>query len=205
MNPSVSKYLLDQDFYTLHEREINSYSVVCLLFIENEAILIKRSQTVPTHKNQLGLIGGHVKNGETFKECLVREIKEELGELKNSIEILGTLNVVETTDSVKILPFVGRIRIKRELFLSLVKGNGEWVNIFLVPIVDLYNIKNWYYGNLHFFDSKPIFFFPLKVYKYTKLFEEEERTLTLWGATSLIVLDFAKKVPFEFFMEKNND
>lgn len=69
----MKEIIYNYDFLT--DEDINKYIKRAKLLIENSKneILV-----VCSHKNYF-LIGGHVEDGETFDECIVREIKEEAG------------------------------------------------------------------------------------------------------------------------------
>ena len=65
-------------------------SVLILLFEENNSfnfILTLRSEKVETHKGQISLPGGVQEKNESLKETAVRETKEEIGALPETIEI----------------------------------------------------------------------------------------------------------------------
>lgn len=69
----MKEVLYNYDY--LNENDINRYVKRAKLLVENSnnEILIAHS-----NKNYF-LIGGHVEDGESFDECIVREIKEEAG------------------------------------------------------------------------------------------------------------------------------
>ena len=55
------------------------YSVVVLAFIENSKGEFLFQMTSKRKKNVWATTGGHVKSGQTSKEAIIEEIKEELG------------------------------------------------------------------------------------------------------------------------------
>jgi len=50
----------------------------CILYNENNQILLARRVKEP-FKDSWTIVGGKVEEGETIEECVLREIKEELG------------------------------------------------------------------------------------------------------------------------------
>lgn len=60
-----------------------------LLNKKNQVLLGKRNNSFG--EGTFGLIGGKMKYGETIEECIIRELKEEIGVivLKDDIEIVG--------------------------------------------------------------------------------------------------------------------
>lgn len=63
------------------------YSVVVLAFIENNNGEFLFQMTSKRKKNVWATTGGHVKSGQTSKEAIIEEIKEELGIEINAEEI----------------------------------------------------------------------------------------------------------------------
>ncbi len=59
----------------LKEEDINNYIDRAKMIVEND----KEELLFASTNNNYYLIGGHVDPGETFDECIVREIKEESG------------------------------------------------------------------------------------------------------------------------------
>ena len=55
------------------------YSIVVLAFIENSKGEFLFQMTSKRKKNVWATTGGHVKSGQTSKEAIIEEIKEELG------------------------------------------------------------------------------------------------------------------------------
>src|SRR5690606_37446738 len=139
---------LDNTFSSLlkkKDEEPKWLGVVCFLIIENHIILIKRSDEMPTHQVQMVLIGGHNKDEDTLLEGALREFYEELS-LKTTPTFLGFLPRVQTTLKNNIIPVVCELSVKLSDFLKNIKSNGEWVELFAVPLKNFYDLKGWGYG-----------------------------------------------------------
>jgi len=59
-----------------------------LILNENDEIFLMKS---PKWKNKWIVPGGHIENGETMKECVKREVKEETGLDIDDVEFLTVL------------------------------------------------------------------------------------------------------------------
>lgn len=204
----LQNYLLplDSTFSSLIKEKSEtkrSIGVVCFLLINDNLVLIRRSDEMPTHRGQLGLIGGHKKSDESILEGALREFYEELS-LKTTPEFFGFLPPVQTTLKNSIIPVVCKLSLHISHFLEVAKSNGEWVELFIVPLKEFYEKENWGYGlghNSDQNDSKPIFFFPIKAYTYQSYLNKNDEYQTLWGATAQMVLDFVTRVPKKLFEE----
>lgn len=84
--------------------------VTCALLIKNGKILITRNGESSDHAFQWEFPGGKTKTLETDRECIVREIKEEL-ELKiNVIEALVPVEHDYGIKKIKLIPFICTIK-----------------------------------------------------------------------------------------------
>lgn len=61
---------------------------------DGRIVLQRRTKDVPYGAGMLGIFGGWVEEGETVRECLIREIKEE-----TSLDV-DTLNIISLADFV---------------------------------------------------------------------------------------------------------
>src|SRR5690606_27225811 len=201
MSHQVQDFLLplDSTFSSLLQEkseDLKWLGVVCFLIIENHVILIKRSDDMPTHRGQVGLIGGHKKTGESLLEGALREYFEELS-LQISPTFLGFLPSVQTTLRNSIVPIVCELSLSLLEFFKKIKSNGEWVELFAVPLKNFYDLNAWGYGRAFQNDSKPIFFFPIKAYTYQGHSGKNDKYHTLWGATAQMMVNFISMVPLE--------
>lgn len=202
---SLQSFLLplDSTFSSLLKKkneEPKWLGVVCFLIIDNHVILIKRSDEMPTHRGQMGFIGGHKKDDESLLEAALREFYEELS-LETPPTFLGFLPRVQTTLKNSIIPVVCELSLCLSDFLQKIKSNGEWVELFAVPLKKFYDLKGWGYGRYFQNDSKPIFFFPIKAYTYQSHSGNNDEYYTLWGASAQMMVDFISMVPLENIKE----
>jgi 8-oxo-dGTP pyrophosphatase MutT (NUDIX family) len=54
---------------------------IAIVYDTERRYLLQRRDNIPgiVHPGKLSLFGGHRESGETYKECVVRELQEELG------------------------------------------------------------------------------------------------------------------------------
>ncbi|WP_372651965.1 (deoxy)nucleoside triphosphate pyrophosphohydrolase [Draconibacterium sp.] len=109
--------------------------VTCAIIIDHGKILVAQNNESSDHPFQWEFPGGKVKSGETEKECVIREINEELN---LTVEVQGALTPVEhdyQIKAIRLIPFV----------CSLVSGNlklndhnaVKWVTIDELDELDL--------------------------------------------------------------------
>ena len=109
--------------------------VTCAIIIDQGKILVAQNNESSDHPFQWEFPGGKVKSGETEKECVIREIKEELN---LTVEVKEALTPVDHDYKIKVIrliPFV----------CSLVSGNlklndhnaVKWVSIDELDELDL--------------------------------------------------------------------
>ncbi|CAM3648232.1 NUDIX domain-containing protein [Erysipelothrix urinaevulpis] len=60
-------------------------AIAVAIFNENHEILLQKRKDL----NQWGLISGHIEIGETVKEAVIREVKEETGLIVNITRMIG--------------------------------------------------------------------------------------------------------------------
>nr|WP_319270462.1 (deoxy)nucleoside triphosphate pyrophosphohydrolase [uncultured Draconibacterium sp.] len=80
--------------------------VTCAIIINQGKILIAQNNENSDHPLQYEFPGGKIKSGESEKECIVREIKEELN---LNVEVVEALTPVQHDYNIKIIrliPFV---------------------------------------------------------------------------------------------------
>jgi 8-oxo-dGTP pyrophosphatase MutT (NUDIX family) len=167
---------------------------VNLLLVENEVVLIKRSDTMPTHKGQIGFMGGH-KDAEESEPIVtaVREFCEESGFDSGKIKCLGLIHPVWTSQRKVIIPVLTQFLGTKKEFLDGVKSNGEWDDLVLAPFKFLYNENHWVRGNIQSGGSFSFYFVPLLLSECTYLNKSIMEPYVLWGATAKMVLNFFQK------------
>ena len=110
---------------------------VIILMVEDHIVFIQRSETMPSHKGQIGFMGGHKHQGEINPIMTAkREFEEESSISSSFLEVLGLGEPVWATRSYQrlIIPVIAEYKGSIENFLGKVKSNGEWENMVLAPI-----------------------------------------------------------------------
>ena len=167
---------------------------VVFLLVENKLVLIKRSDLMPTHKGQIGLIGGHKNDDEVDPiETAKREFTEESNISADKITISGLILPVYTTKGKMIIPVLAHYVGSEEEFLRDVKSNGEWDDIVLAPMEFLENLYSWSWASMIGEKDYPIYFAPLLKSKCTYLRSDSDGSYLLWGATAKMVSNFFLK------------
>ena len=153
-------------------------SVLVLLFEEKNSfnfILTLRSTKVETHKGQISLPGGVQEKNESLKETALRETKEEIGALPETIEIIGELSSIYIPFSgYKVHPYVGWASVPP----NLIPSAHEVERIIIVPVNELIDEENQT-------QKKTILRGIPVTMPYFSLKGE-----IVWGATSMILSEF---------------
>ncbi|MDW8479325.1 MAG: CoA pyrophosphatase [Xanthomonadales bacterium] len=98
---------------------------------EAELLLIRRTDTLPTHPGQFALPGGSIEPGDAGPEAAaLREAAEELGCAPGDFEPLGLLSSLVTVSAYRILPVVAIANGP----LSLRPDPKEVAEVFRVPL-----------------------------------------------------------------------
>ena len=142
--------------------------------------LIKRPNYNGVHGGQISFPGGKLEDKETVKEAAIRETEEEVGVLKQDINILGELTQVYIPPSnFLISPFIGFLNEKP----NYKPDNREVEKVIDVPISQLLDeslvktkkIEMSKYGKNKLYIDAPYF---------------ELQQQVVWGATALILSEF---------------
>ena len=147
------------------ENTKNNYASVAVLFFDEvEILFIKRSENMPTHKGHIAFPGGKKeKNDLSIVDTAIREASEELLINRNQVEPIGQINPVDTIEfKYKVYPILCKLSEKPKSY-----NKNEVQNVFLVPIEDLRNPKNWRFRG---------------IYPDDWIFRIDKETL--WGATA---------------------
>ncbi len=80
--------------------------VTCALIIDQGKILVAQNNESSDHPLQWEFPGGKVKSGETEKECIVREIEEELNLAVEVVEALTPVEHDYKIKAIRLIPFV---------------------------------------------------------------------------------------------------
>ena len=136
-------------------------------------VLIRRTETVKTHKGQISFPGG-VRDSEdrTLLHTAIRESREEIGLRMKDIEVIGELDdEITTTSNYIVTPFVGMIPWP----YRFTKNKDEVAEILKVPVTVLLK-KGCLKANTETLNGKPID-------SYTYYYQGK----VIWGATARIL------------------
>lgn len=146
---------------------------------EVTVVLARRTERVPHHKGQICFPGGSRDPGDVdLLATALREAGEELGILREDVELLGAMDPVETVTGFAIRPYVARIPAESVFLLD----EFEMEQVFEAPLsvfgeFDRYRrAESMFRGrenSVYFFDFGPH---------------------TIWGATARILRQLAKLV-----------
>ena len=157
-------------------------AVLILLFPDNDTfnfILTLTSRKVETHKGQISLPGGVQEEDESLEQTALRETKEEIGGLTETIELLGKLSTIYVPFSgFNIYPYVGWTKEIPKLKIC----TEEVEKTISVPVTELINRNNQKVKNTMLRGA------PVKM-PYFSLKNE-----TVWGATSMILSEFKQLI-----------
>ena len=148
---------------------------------ETHVVLIKRPETMSTHKGEIAFPGGKLDPAldTDLRAAALREAQEEIGLDPSCVDIVARITGVSTAVSAfSITPFVGFIRRKPEF----VAHPAEVVRVLEVPLSELldpaiYREERWD-GFQH---NMPVYFYELA----------DE---TVWGATARILTDLLTRL-----------
>jgi 8-oxo-dGTP diphosphatase len=84
--------------------------VSCAIILDGERVLAtQRSEEMP-HPLKWEFPGGKLKPGETPENCIIREIREELGVEITVLQLLPSVKHAYSTNHIKLIPFICRIK-----------------------------------------------------------------------------------------------
>lgn len=164
-----------------HAAEKRASVVIPLCNVNGVASILfeRRSLKVRTHKQQVCFPGGMLDEGvdSTIIQTSLREMEEELGILREKIEVLGILrcnwNEVASMTGIAVTPVIGFIGELNDLVLT--PNSDEVEQYFTIPLYDLLDEQKWLTRNF----STPV---------YTG------GPHTIWGLTAYLLEKFLKDV-----------
>ena len=109
--------------------------VTCAIIIDHGKILIAQNNESSDHSFQWEFPGGKVKSGETEKECIAREIKEELNLTVEVVEALIAVEYDYKIKAIRLMPFVCSL-VSGEMKLNNHK-EVKWMTIDELGELDL--------------------------------------------------------------------
>ena len=144
---------------------------------EVTVVLARRTERVPHHKGQICFPGGSRDPGDAdLLQTALREAGEELGILRGDVEILGSMDPVQTVTGFCIQPFVSRLSSGAMFRLD----DFEMAEVFEAPLAIFGQLDRYRYAEsisggephrVYFFDHGPH---------------------TIWGATATILRRLAE-------------
>ena len=87
-------------------------SILVPLFVEAGelwTLLTRRTDNLPTHKNQIAFPGGAVESGEGTWEAAIRETHEEVGLEPKTVVPIGELDEIVSVSGFRVTPWVGAV------------------------------------------------------------------------------------------------
>ena len=194
----IEKFILPKNLSELSKITNENYPVdkwsgaVVLLVIEDSILFIKRSETMPSHKGQIGMIGGHKLAAESEPtDTAFREFEEETGIKSNMLEVMGLSHGVKTSRNKVIIPVVCKYRGTKLDFMQDAQSNGEWTDLITTRISELKSKSYWKQGLI---DKKyKVYFYSLNHFNSKCSSLNKEFNFVLWGATAKMILLFFKK------------
>lgn len=186
----MEKFLISSILSQHTPDSIEWKGAVLFLCNETEVVLIKRSESMPTHSGQLAFVGGHRRAEENNPwEVALREFEEETHLEKKYVEILGYLPIVMTARLQPIVPVVGFLKLEMNQFINQAKTNGEWEDLIVYPWDKLIQESNWEYAWRHGYSKSAVMFHPIRSGTYRPV-ENNVKPHLLWGATAQMIWSF---------------
>lgn len=195
MNYIINKITDIKDIPRLWISKYKKWSgAVAMVIVDDSIVLIKRSNSMPSHAGQLGFFGGHKKENEVSPlETSLREFQEESGLDSSMLEFISYIEPVYTSGRKIIVPVLFRCKLSQKDFGDNIISNGEWDNFVFIKIESLMNKKLWKKAKLISDIEHNMYFFPLIAANssfYKELSKEENPIL--WGASAKMILNLFK-------------
>lgn len=137
-----------------------------------ELVFTQRSQELPSHAGQISFPGGTVEAADPDPiYTALRESEEEIGLMRDKVEILGTLDWYQMPTGFTVLPVVAQLQEAQDF----VAEPGEVVEIFTVALRDLLDISQFKQDSLIRNNIKRTFYY-IDINGYY-----------IWGATAYML------------------
>ncbi|TLX77089.1 (deoxy)nucleoside triphosphate pyrophosphohydrolase [Labilibacter sediminis] len=109
-------------------------NVVCAIIIQNNKILAaKRSKNMP-HPGFWEFPGGKIEDGENEKDCLIREIKEELNCIISNIKPIKSFTYSYPDKNIILKPFI--CQLKNQIPIATEHEQIKWLALNELNTVD---------------------------------------------------------------------
>lgn len=164
-----------------------------MVFVEDHLVFIKRSDSMPSHKGQVGFMGGHKEHGELDPiKTALRELEEESSFQHHEVDVKGMIEPVFTSNSKLLIPVVSQFKSSMRHFLDGVKANDEWDHLILCPLDYLASAQNWQVGRISLEKPRVVGFCPLNQSNHVIHPPHKSLEFLLWGASAKMVWNFFK-------------
>ena len=139
---------------------------------ELSVLFTVRSRHLSSHAGQISFPGGRFdEEDKTLQETALRETEEEIGIVRENINIIGNLPSYRTVSRYEVTPFISLVEPDFQLTIN----HSEVEEVFTVPLSYLIDHKNHLiHKALRGGDEYPIFFIPWK-------------DKMIWGATAAFI------------------
>jgi 8-oxo-dGTP pyrophosphatase MutT (NUDIX family) len=166
----------------------NWSGAVLMLIIDTNLVFIKRSETMPSHKGQIGFMGGHKKKTEIDPiQTAKREFVEESSISESYLNCLGMMDPVKTSHQNVIIPILAEYKESLQHFKDNVKSNEEWDDLIITPLNYLANNNNWQVGSVLTETNYTIYFSSLNHLDSYSHSCDLNFSYVLWGASAKMV------------------
>ena len=143
---------------------------------------------MPSHKGQIGFMGGHREDGEVEPvDTALRELQEEGNIQEDQVEVIGIIGPVYTSKNKTIIPVLCTFRGNKDDFFRDLKGNDEWDEMILTPINYLMDPDNWQIAKIFADNHRFVGFCPLKTSESVLYPRNTQAEFLLWGASANMI------------------
>ena len=165
--------------------------LVPLLLAEEgvQIILTRRSDNLRQHAGQVSFPGGKQEQTDaSLTETALREAEEEISLMRESVEIQGFLNGIETGTNFAILPVVGSIRLSpgeqvADRLARLTPDSGEVAHLWAEPLARFINPQAYIRRDMN-----------LPNQQRRRFWQVADSEPVIWGATARILKNLADRV-----------
>ncbi|MEE9388207.1 MAG: CoA pyrophosphatase [Paracoccaceae bacterium] len=179
---ATSDFDLNPDVDLPENRKLRPAAVLVALIPTNagvQVILTKRAASMVHHPGQIAFAGGKVDAGDVGPiDAALREAREEIGLINDSVNVLGTLPLHETVTGFSVTPVVAFVDPQ----FTPMPEPGEVAEVFTVPLSHVTDLARFqvqsrrWQGKLRYYQTVP----------YGPYY--------IWGATAQILHALAQRL-----------